>query len=960
MHEQIIGQVIGDRYLVTDRIGAGGMGIVYRAVDEQLHRPIALKFLAPDVSQDINRLAQFRNEARVLAALNHPHIVTIYEVGQVGPTPFIAMELIEGETLRARLRAGPLSPDEALDIVTQASRAVAAAHEKGIVHRDLKPENVMIRRDGYVKVLDFGLAVLRHGISAEQSRLTAGSFETVLATSAGTPAYMSPEQIDGRPLDARSDIFSLGVVLCEALTGTNPFARPGVIETASAISRTPAPAAEVTRELRPDLGAVIVRALQKDPSERYQTASDLVIDLRSSVTAALPTPRARNLSRWHLAAAVLVIAAVGAWGAAAYRRTERLHWVREQAIPEIVRLTEADQSAAAFRVIQTAEEYLPADPDLAKAIAGATRTVSIQSSPPGAVVEVEDYLFPKEGWLRLGTTPIEKSRIPGGYLRWKVSKPGVGELITAPATRDSMRFDLETAGKAPSGMVPVSGGTWADSLAFVGWLGPYELPPFFIDRFEVTNRQYQDFVDNGGYTAREYWKQPFISGGRELPWAKAMEQLRDATGRPGPSTWEAGHYPEGKGDFPVTGVSWFEAAAYAEFAGKSLPVLAQGYKAASMNFDKYVVRLSNLSGAVAPVGQYEGLGEYGTYDLVGNVREWDANASGDSLRYILGRQASSYGPEALSPFDRSPLNGFRCVKNGGPIPGEAAAPRDFLHRDFAKASPASDEVFRVYRNLYSYDKSPLHATIDGAPAEAPDWTMQKITFDAAYGNERMAAYLFLPRHTPPPFQTVVFFPSARVNFLPSSEALGDLSFMDYVVKSGRAVIYPIYKNLYERRAKMPALPGPTFQREILVDWSKDLGRSIDYLESRPDIDKARIGYLGVSQGGAYGVILAAIEDRLKAVVFLDGGFFQQERPIAGLDQADFAPRLTKPVLMVNGRYDATFPYESAQLPLFNMLGTAAADKRHVTFDTPHDVRQRRTDLVAAVLAWYDKYLGRIP
>ena len=345
--------------------------------------------------------------------------------------------------------------------------------------------------------------------------------------------------------------------------------------------------------------------------------------------------------------------------------------------------------------------------------------------------------------------------------------------------------------------------------------------------------------------------------------------------------------------------------------------------------------------------------------MVGNVREWYANASGDRLRYILGRQASSYGPEALSPFDRSPLNGFRCVKNGSPIPGEAAAAHDFLHRDFSKTHPVSDEVFRVYRSLYSYDKTPLHATIDGAPTEAPDWTMQKITFDTAYRNERMAAFLFLPRHTPPPFQTVVFFPSARVNFLPSSDALGDLSFMDYVVKSGRAVIYPIYRNLYERRAKMPTVPGPTFGRETMVNWSKDLGRSIDYLESRPDIDKTRIGYLGVSQGSAYGVILTSIEDRLKAVVFLDGGFFQQDHPTAGLDQADFAPRVTKPVLMVNGRYDATFPYESAQLPLFRMLGTPAADKHHVTFDTPHDVRLRRTDLVTEVLAWYDKYLGRV-
>ena len=223
----------------------------------------------------------------------------------------------------------------------------------------------------------------------------------------------------------------------------------------------------------------------------------------------------------------------------------------------------------------------------------------------------------------------------------------------------------------------------------------------------------------------------------------------------------------------------------------------------------------------------------------------------------------------------------------------------------------------------------------------------------------MTAFLFLPKDAKPPFQTVVFFPSARVDLLSSSDALGDLSFIDYVVKSGRAVMYPIYQGLYERRSTAPPLPGPTLQRELTVDWSKDLGRSIDYLETRPDIDTTRVGYLGVSQGSAYGVILAALEDRLKAVVFLDGGYFQQEHPPTGMDQADFAPRLTKPVLMINGRYDATFPFESSQEPLFRMLGTPDADKRHITFDTPHDVRLRRSDLSRDVLAWYDKYVGRV-
>ena len=633
--------------------------------------------------------------------------------------------------------------------------------------------------------------------------------------------------------------------------------------------------------------------------------------------------------------------------------------MHEQAIPEVVKLAAEDKGVDAFRLIEEAEKYAPGDPDLGRAVASATRVATVHSTPPGALVEVEDYLSPTSRWLRLGITPLDNMRIPAGYLRWKVSSPGLGEMIAAPATGDTMNFDLEAAAKAPEGMVPVSGGPWTDSLAFLGWVGPYALPSFFIDRFEVTNRQYQRFVDQSGYTTREYWKQPFMRDGHELSWSEAMDLFRDATGRPGPSTWEGGHYPEGKADYPVSGVSWFEAAAYAEFMGKSLPVIAQGYKVMPPALDRFAVAESNLSGSPVPVGQFAGLGPFGTFDLIGNVREWYWNAANDDLRYTLGSQANSYGPEALTPFDRSSLNGFRCVRNSGPLPEEARAPRVMLRRNFSAARPVDDAAFTIYRDMYAYDRAPLNATSQPMADPSVDWTREKVTFDAAYGGERMSAYLFVPKHTKPPFQSVVFFPSARVNFLTSSADLGDMSFVDYVIKSGRAVIYPVYQKLYERRSTTVTLPGPTLQRAVLVDWRKDVGRSIDYLETRDDIDKTRIAYLGVSQGSAYGVVIAALEDRFRAVVLLDGGMFQQTSGLAGLDQVDLAPRLTKPVLMVNGRYDATFPYESAQVPLFRMIGTAAANKRHVVFDTPHDVRLRRTDLVREVLDWYDKYLGRV-
>jgi formylglycine-generating enzyme required for sulfatase activity/dienelactone hydrolase len=743
------------------------------------------------------------------------------------------------------------------------------------------------------------------------------------------------------------------------MAGRNPFARSTAIETLSAIVQTTAPVEPVTAGLPPDVRTVLLRSLQADTSERYQTADDLVAALERVRNPIEPRQSSRLST--HRAAALAVAAGLtlSAVAGILYWRLQRLQWVRRSAIPAIERLASEEKAAAAFGMIQTAEKYAPHEADLARVVAAATRVASIRSSPPGALVEVKDYVFPDEPWTRIGTTPLENVRIPSGYLRYRVSKDSIGESITAPFPVKSLQFDLAGAVSAPSGMVPVGAGKWKNYFAFLGWLGPYDLPAFLMDRYEVTNREYQAFVDGGGYARRELWKEPFLREGHALEWTDAMSLMRDRTGRPGPSTWEGGHYPDGQANYPVTGVSWYEAAAYAEYTHKSLPVIAQWGETAPDYLDGFVVRVSNLSDTLRETSTSASLGPYGTYDLVGSAREWYWNSTSNDQRLLLGRQPSSYGPEALPPFDRSALNGFRCVRNETPPPEAARAGVPLLRRDFQAATPASDQVYSAYRAMYAYDKTPLHATVDANAVASTDWTRTRITFDAAYRNERMSALLFLPRRARPPYQVVVFFPSARVDDLRDSSNPGDLAFVDYVIKSGRAVLYPVYQNLYERQANAPPTPGPTLARQIVIDWSKDLARSIDYLETRPDIDTTRLGYLGVSRGAASGVTLTALEPRIKAIVFLDGGMFQMPHPIAGLDQVDFAPRITQPVLMVNGRYDATFPFESAQKPLFRILGTPEADKRHVVFETPHDVRLRYADLTREVLAWFDKYLGRV-
>ena len=222
------------------------------------------------------------------------------------------------------------------------------------------------------------------------------------------------------------------------------------------------------------------------------------------------------------------------------------HWAREEAVPQITDLFAAKKSLAAFNLLEKAQRYLPYDPALKQIADQNTVVATITSSPSGATVEIQDYLAPDSPWRSLGATPLNTVRLPKGFFRWKVSKPGVGELVVGSETRTKMDFALDAWLSSPPGMVPVPAGKFLDAFAFVGWIGPYNLPRYYVDRYEVTNRDYQKFVDSGGYEKKEYWPEKFTKDGHDLSWSEAMAEFRDTTGRAGPSTWVAGHYPEGK------------------------------------------------------------------------------------------------------------------------------------------------------------------------------------------------------------------------------------------------------------------------------------------------------------------------------------------------------------------------------------------------------------------------------
>jgi serine/threonine protein kinase/Tol biopolymer transport system component len=283
----LAGRTLG-HYQLRSLLGVGGMGEVYLAHDSQLRRQVALKLLPGEFTRDRERIQRFKQEARAVSSLNHPNIVTVYEIGQSEGLHFIATEFIDGQTLRQRTSAAPLNLSEALEIASQTAQALTAAHEAGIVHRDIKPENIMLRRDGFVKVLDFGLAKLLAPFRAEATTISDNrpSAEKQLSTDpgkvVGTPRYMSPEQICAQPVDARSDIFSLGVVLYEMIAGRAPFEGATPSEVIAAILHVePLPLARFTPAVPPELERIVKKALRKERDERYQVVKELLLDLKS-------------------------------------------------------------------------------------------------------------------------------------------------------------------------------------------------------------------------------------------------------------------------------------------------------------------------------------------------------------------------------------------------------------------------------------------------------------------------------------------------------------------------------------------------------------------------------------------------------------------------------------------------------------------------------------------------------
>ncbi len=671
----------------------------------------------------------------------------------------------------------------------------------------------------------------------------------------------------------------------------------------------------------------------------------------------------------------LVVLLVGILGSLYVIQQVKRNWAEKQAIPEIEKLYNEKDFKEAYQLAESAMKYIPDDPKLMELTSLVSEVIDIDTDPPGAKVLRRPLGGDSTTWEIVGISPLDSFRLYKGESVWRFEKEGYVpvERLAYQAyghpwfwRRDTIK--LNKTDEIPLGMVYIPATQMPVLLSGLTMDLSANVPEFFMDRYEVTNEKFKEFVDAGGYKKKEYWKHLFIKDNRQITFEEAVEHFKDKTNRAGPADWEVSDYPDGEDDFPVRGISWYEASAYAEFVNKELPTLFHFNTASTIYLGGLVMPYSNFSNkGPAPVGTYNSIGGFGTYDLIGNVREWlQTETTTGHLKFLMGGGWNdhffiSQNAWAQDPFNRSETNGFRCIKYIKPEDKslELSSTVNIPERKDRNMVPVGDEVFQTYLGLYKYDKSPLEVDLEIQKSDQNAYECEKATINAAYGNERFDIYCYLPVNTKPPYQIVIIFPGAGV--LWASE-YGHRYFAqpggEYIVKSGRAVIYPVFKSTFNRKDGVPdGFPRESvFYKEHMIMWTKDFMRTIDYLETREDMDAEKIAFYGISWGGITGGLIPAVDKRIKTIVLAVGGLSLQSS-LPEVDQLNYLPRIKQPFLMMSGKYDFFFPYEFSQKPMLNLLGTPPEHKKHILSETTHFFPQH--ELIKETLGWLDIYLGEV-
>jgi formylglycine-generating enzyme required for sulfatase activity/DNA-binding winged helix-turn-helix (wHTH) protein len=688
-----------------------------------------------------------------------------------------------------------------------------------------------------------------------------------------------------------------------------------------------------------------------------------------------------------LGVAALIVAATAGWF---LLHGANVRWAKRQ-IPRVEELTQGQKTFEAYDLAMQVRNYLPADPTLTRLMPLVSDTFSLKTEPAGAQVYLRRFAPDQSGnsppRQLVGTSPVVNHEIARGDYILYIEKDGyvnVERTISASLLQDGrgvaipppirIEAKLMEPGKAPDQMVLVSGGDYR----IVAWRRPTDarvrLDDYFIDKFEVTNREYKEFVNAGGYQKKQFWKYPFFKEGNSLSWEEAMREFKDHTGLQGPRSWSNQNYPDGNAQHPVTGVCWYEAAAYAEFRSKRLPNIFQWEKAArngAATFAGITMPWGILTATTdyranfrgigpMPVDSLEfGISPYGCYNMAGNVSEWCLNdttrgfiTSGGSWEdppYLFGQYGTYPG------FYSSNKLGFRCVLNLPDSTNDQGAMRIDLNDEVPVYTPASDASVNEWFKYYQYDRTPLDSQIVEVK-ETAEWRRETITYNGAQG-ERVTAYLYLPNNYKRPLQVIHLMPAADVTsrYRTLSDSI-ELQF-EPLVKSGRALFAVTLRGFIGRDwppGHVDPAPSTAEFREEIANLTIDERRGLDYLETRDDIDISKLGYFGPS-GGTAKLIVTAVEPRYRSIVLTGAGAKKyQVQYIAEANPLNFAPQIRAPKLMLHGRYDEADPLKTEAEPLFKLL---REPKRLVVYEGGHipDL----SVLMHSLNDWFDETLGRV-
>ena len=623
----------------------------------------------------------------------------------------------------------------------------------------------------------------------------------------------------------------------------------------------------------------------------------------------------------------------------------------------------------------------------------------------GVLVSFKPYAREDVDWFPLGVTPFtDPVAVPRGVLQLRLELEGheSREIVAAnpgPLFGNDLyltqfargRFDQSAVRLAREGVVPpdmVEVPSANQPLFLQGWtkhVGGFdviaETPSFFVSKFEVTNAQFREFVVAGGYAESKYWQGlEFKDGEIALTFEEAMSRFVDRSGRSGPSTWSLSNFAEGEADLPVGGVSWYEAVAYARFRGLALPTIYQWVRLALGPIEGLyplapaIEKASNYSNRrLLAASDRVGLGPWGTYNTAGNVREWVWNLGGD-FGLIQGSSWQDYGNYSVvgtAPrIDRHPTNGIRLVHNNPQQSFDVAQldPINLAFEDpYVNREPVSDETFNGMRYQFTVPKrEPLEVVVEQV-VETDLWEAWEHRLKLS-DEESLTILLFKPKNVAPPYQTILYGPpgNAFQPGLSNSDAVpAQIANFDYVLRGGRAVALPIWSWTYERRregrnaldTQDPELVGEA-QRIVARSWHRDAVQTINYLETLDDYSTDELTFMGYSFGSIIGPIVVALENRISNAVFISGGLVQTNKLHPMMDTINYVPRITVPVLQLNGRYDHSFPWKESAERHFELLGTPPQDKKLVGFDAGH-IGFPENQLIGEVSDWLDANMGAV-